>query len=131
MSAPAELLKPLTDPSATPDTVTTAVHGFNTQASASASSIGDFLWDAFNAVFQAVGRTPPAHQAHLLDFLAQLRQTTATDAEGKSLRYEDGEVWRDLPTFGWIARDLWNFGMYFLPLSHSNISTGEVFLRTC
>lgn len=111
MSGPAEMLKPLTDPSATPDTVTAAVRGFNTQASASASSIGDFLWDAFNALFQAVGRTPPAHQTHLLDFLTQLRQTIATDAEGKPMRYEDGDVWRDLPTFGWIARDLWNFGV--------------------
>ncbi|KAL2167674.1 hypothetical protein VTG60DRAFT_935 [Thermothelomyces hinnuleus] len=109
MSTPAQLLEPLTNPSATADTVSAAVQGFNTQARASASTIGDYLWDAFNAVFKAAGRTPPEHQGRLIDFLAQLRGTTVTDAEGKVLKHEDGEVWRDLPTFGWVARDLWNF----------------------
>ncbi|KAL2151442.1 hypothetical protein VTH82DRAFT_6540 [Thermothelomyces myriococcoides] len=109
MSTPAQLLEPLTEPSATADTVSAAVQGFNDQARASASTIGDYLWDAFNAVFKAAGRTPPEHQGPLIDFLVRLRGTTVTDEEGKVLKHEDGQVWTDLPTFGWVARDLWNF----------------------
>ncbi|KAL2139400.1 hypothetical protein VTI28DRAFT_5249 [Corynascus sepedonium] len=109
MSTPVQLLEPLTGPSVTADTVSAAVQGFNQQAQASASSVGDFLWDAFNAVFKVVGHTPPERQGRLVEFLAQLRGVTATDADGKALKHEDGEVWGDLPTFGWVARDLWNF----------------------
>ncbi|KAL2163569.1 hypothetical protein VTH06DRAFT_5627 [Thermothelomyces fergusii] len=109
MTTPAQLLEPLTRPSATADSVSAAVQGFTGQARAAASTIGDYLWDAFNAVFNAAGRTPPGDQGRLIDFLAQLRGATVTDAEGKVLKHEDGQVWRDLPTFGWVARALWNF----------------------
>ena len=26
------------------------------------------------------------------------------------MEIDDGEVWTDLPRFGWVARDCWNFG---------------------
>ncbi|KAK4142929.1 uncharacterized protein C8A04DRAFT_12886 [Dichotomopilus funicola] len=80
-----------------------------TAAGPASSALGDFLWDAFGAVFKAVGRTPAAQQGKLLDFLTQLQAIKATDNDGKTLKHEDGEVWNDLPSFGWVARDLWNF----------------------
>ncbi|KAL2126513.1 hypothetical protein VTI74DRAFT_782 [Chaetomium olivicolor] len=111
MSTPVYVLEPLTKLHATEDTVAAAVHTFNDQAN-SASSIGDYLWEAFNAVFDVAGRTPSERQGRLLEFLDQLRQTTATDANGQPLSYEGGVVWKDMPSFGWVARDLWNFDVF-------------------
>ena len=109
MSTPIHILEPLIEPDATEQTVATAVDAFNDQAN-SASSIGDYLWEAFNAVFDVAARTPPEKQGRLLEFLDRLRQTTAADADGQPLSYEGGVVWKDMPSFGWVARDLWNFG---------------------
>lgn len=110
-STPAQLLEPLAGPQAgDPSAVAAAVHGFTDQVRAAAPAVGDYLWDAFHAVFAAAGRTPPERQGPLVEFLTRLRQTTAAGADGQPLRYEGGEVWRDMPSFGWVARDLWNFG---------------------
>ena len=109
MTTPIHVLEPLIEPDATEQTVAAAVQTFNDQAS-SASSIGDYLWEAFNAVFDVAARTPPEKQGRLLEFADRLRQTTATDANGQPLSYEGGVVWKDMPSFGWVARDLWNFG---------------------
>lgn len=110
MADPAPLLSPLTKPDATNETITSTVQTLTDQAKASAASIGDYLWDTFNAVFDAAGQTAPEHQHKLVELLSQLRQITATDADGQPLKYEGGVVWRDLPSFGWVARDRWNFG---------------------
>ncbi|KAH6847181.1 hypothetical protein B0I37DRAFT_374428 [Chaetomium sp. MPI-CAGE-AT-0009] len=112
---PAQLLEPLANPSpgaATADAVQAAVQGFSDQLranQASASSIGDFVWAAYCAVLGAVDRTPAERQAPLLEFVARLRKTTVTGADGKPLVHEGGELWTDLPTFGWVVRDRWNF----------------------
>ncbi|KAK4038596.1 hypothetical protein C8A01DRAFT_47797 [Parachaetomium inaequale] len=105
------LLEPLTDPSATAATVQAAVQGLNDEALASPADVDNLLWDAFETLFDVVGRTPPERQGRLLEFLTQLQQTKAKDAEGKVLKQGDGdgEVWADLPTFGWVAREKWNF----------------------
>ena len=109
MTTPIHVLEPLIEPDATEQTVAAAVQTFNDQAS-SAYTIGDYLWEAFNAVFDVAARTPPEKQGRLLEFADRLRQTTATDANGQPLSYEGGVVWKDMPSFGWVARDLWNFG---------------------
>ena len=114
MSTPIHILEPLIESDATEHTVAAAVRTFNDQANA-ATSIGDYLWEAFNAVFDVAARTPPENQGRLLEFLDRLRQTTATDANGQPLSYEDGVVWKDMPSFGWLARDLWNFGTLSTP----------------
>ncbi len=112
--SPIHILEPLIEPDATEHTVATAVQTLNDQAT-SASSIGDYLWEAFNAVFDVAARTPPEKQGRLLEFLGRLRQTTATDANGQPLSYEGGVVWKDMPSFGWVSRDLWNFGTQLTP----------------
>jgi len=114
MSTPIHMLEPLIEPHSTENTVAAAVHTFNDQAN-SASSIGDYLWEAFNAVFDVAARALPEKQGRLLEFSDRLRQTTAIDANGQPLSYEGGVVWKDMPSFGWVARDLWNFGTYFTP----------------
>ncbi|GAB1317446.1 hypothetical protein MFIFM68171_07656 [Madurella fahalii] len=110
MTVPSGVLEPLTNPQAADEAVAEAVQAFTDTASAhSTSSIGDHLWDAFNLVFAVVARTPPERQTRLVDFLDRLQETTVTDAQGQPLSYEGGVVWKDLPSFGWVARDLWNF----------------------
>lgn len=112
MSVLSEALEPLSNPQAADEAVAAAVQTFSEQAStSSASSIGDYLWDAFNVIFAVVGRTPPERQTRLVQFLDQLKGRTVVDAQGQPLSYEGGVVWKDLPSLGWIARDLWNFGM--------------------
>ncbi|KAK3291985.1 uncharacterized protein B0H64DRAFT_408659 [Chaetomium fimeti] len=109
---PAQLLEPLANPSAgaaTADAVQAAVQGFSDQLRANQASIGDFVWAAYGAVFDAVDRTPPERQDRLVEFVARLRETAVNGADGKPLVHEGGELWTDLPTFGWVVRDKWNF----------------------
>lgn len=104
------LLDPLTGPHATRETATAAVRALNDQARADPDSIGDFLWDVFTVVVGAAQGAPAERQGTLIEFLVQLRQTAATDANGQPLAYCDGQVWKDMPSFGWVVRDRWNFG---------------------
>jgi hypothetical protein len=115
MSTPAQLLEPLTNPStATPEAITAAVEGFNVQVQAggrpSEESVGNYVWEAFNALFDAAGRILPEHQAPLVEFLVRLQQTTARNADGEVLKLRSSEVWRDLPDFGMVARESLNYG---------------------
>ncbi|KAK4233617.1 hypothetical protein C8A03DRAFT_47882 [Achaetomium macrosporum] len=117
MSTLIHVLDGLTEPHAADDVgaVAEAVRTFNERAksaSSSSSSVGDFVWEAFNAVFDVAGRTPPERQGGVVDLLGRLRHTTATDADGQPLTYEGGVVWKDMPSFAWVARDLWNFDVF-------------------
>ncbi|OLN89315.1 hypothetical protein CCHL11_08989 [Colletotrichum chlorophyti] len=85
------------------------VQKFKDLAKASESEIEDFLWDAYNAIFAVVKQTAPEKQKPLVDFLQRLRQTTVTASDGQPLKLGNQVVWKELPTFGWVARDLWNF----------------------
>ncbi|KAK1705797.1 hypothetical protein BDP67DRAFT_530346 [Colletotrichum lupini] len=88
------------------------VDEFKDLAKKSESQIEDFLWDTYNAIFAVAKQTPPEKQTPLLDFLQRLRETTVTASDGQPLKLNNQVVWKDLPTFGWVARDLWNFGEY-------------------
>ncbi|KAF9876779.1 hypothetical protein CkaCkLH20_05625 [Colletotrichum karsti] len=85
------------------------VQKFNDLAKDSESQLEDFLWDTYNAIFAVAKQTPPEKQGPLVDFIQRLRETTVTASDGQSLHLSEGVVWKDLPTFGWVARDLWNF----------------------
>ncbi len=111
---PAQILAPLRDPSASPEAVTTAVERLTNLVSDSSGNVGNVVCATFGAVFDAADSTAPEHQGPLLDFLARLQQTAATDSAGTPLRFEYGVLWTDMPTFGWVARDLWNFGRFLL-----------------
>jgi hypothetical protein len=92
-----------------------AAKTISAQATASASEINDFVWDVFNAVFDVSARTVEDKQSALVKFMEKLREIEVPDASGQPLTVEGGKIWTDMPTFGWVARDLWNFGM--LPFS--------------
>ncbi|EAQ83163.1 predicted protein [Chaetomium globosum CBS 148.51] len=94
---------------AKPQTQTTQTGQGQTQTQTQQASIGDFVWRAYNALFDAAERTPPARQGPLLEFVARLRETVVTGEDGEVLRHEGGELWRELPTLGWEVRDRWNF----------------------
>lgn len=92
------------------DAVTAVVRQLSEQAANSGAGIGDFLWDVFNALFDVVGDTAPENQDALIDFIAKLRQEDVSDNNGQPVTYEGDRVWTDLPSFGWLVRDIWNFG---------------------
>ncbi|KAL8411238.1 hypothetical protein RB596_000761 [Gaeumannomyces avenae] len=73
--------------------------------------IGDVLWDVWSAVFQVAADTPHQSQSDgLVDFMTQLRKTTVSSPGGAAvLADENQKVWDDIPQFGWVARDIWNF----------------------
>ncbi|OHE94371.1 hypothetical protein CORC01_10299 [Colletotrichum orchidophilum] len=88
------------------------VDEFKDLAKKSESEIEDFLWDTYNAIFAVAKQTPPEKQTPLVDFLQRLRETTVTASDGQPLKLSNQVVWKDLPTFGWVARDLWNFDAF-------------------
>ncbi|KAL2882832.1 hypothetical protein SGCOL_001522 [Colletotrichum sp. CLE4] len=88
------------------------VSEFRDLAKKSESQIEDFLWDTYNAIFAVAKQTSPEHQTPLIDFLQRLRETTVTASDGQPLKLNSQVVWKDLPTFGWVARDLWNFDAF-------------------
>jgi len=89
-----------------------AVQKLSAQAQSSGSEIGDFVWDVYNAIFDTSAQLPVDKQSALVEFILQLRQVAVSDANGQPLSHEGGRIWTGLPTFGWVARDLWNFGMF-------------------
>jgi hypothetical protein len=95
----------------------------------SASELGDFVWDVYNAVFDVSAQLQK--QSNLVDFLVQLRQTSVSGSDGQQLSYEGGNIWTDLPTFGWVARDLWNFGRLASRLSIQSSLAIFSFPRLC
>jgi len=90
------------------------VNGGKVAQSETPPKMADYLWDTFNEVFDLAGKTAGANQQHIIDLLLGLRKNTILDdGTCQPLRIEaagEGVVWRDLPSFGWVARDLWNFG---------------------
>lgn len=90
------------------------VKGGKVAQSETPPKMADYLWDTFNEVFDLAGKTAGANQQHIIDLLLGLRKNTILDdGTCQPLRIEaagEGVVWRDLPSFGWVARDLWNFG---------------------
>jgi len=111
---PLEIIAPLGKPDATDATVQGAVTALVDQASAvSAESIADLLWDTWVAVFEVAGQTPVDRQGKLIEFMVELQKVEVTGANGQPVKDENGGVvWTDLPTFGWVARETWNFGEF-------------------
>jgi hypothetical protein len=70
----------------------------------------DSIWYAYCAIVTIAANTPFEKQKLLVDFVQNLRRKTLHSKTGDDITQEDGLVWRDLPTFGWVARDAWNYG---------------------
>ncbi|KAK0716627.1 hypothetical protein B0T21DRAFT_415342 [Apiosordaria backusii] len=123
----AEALEPLTKPTVTTlsDTVTTAVQKFtdlakqqHEQNKSKDEILEGFLWSAWHAVFDAAGKTPVDQQEGLVQFMLELKKHDVTaktkDSEGKEVEVvldsgHGSKLWKDLPLFGWEARERWNF----------------------
>ncbi|KAJ4291401.1 hypothetical protein N0V88_005994 [Collariella sp. IMI 366227] len=73
--------------------------------------IDDYLWEFYNALFIVIGQTEPKLQTGIIDLLLCLRKKSVprTDDWPSSVK---GEVWKDLPTFGWVARDFFNYNTH-------------------
>ncbi|KAK3366757.1 hypothetical protein B0T24DRAFT_367594 [Lasiosphaeria ovina] len=103
------------EPAAEGDAVVAAVTEFSKQAKAAAAAsslaLADYVWTIFRVVFDIAAATPAERQGPLVDFLVQLRKAPVTGADGQPLTYEGGLVWTDLPTFGWVAREYFNYDL--------------------
>ncbi|KAK4172719.1 hypothetical protein QBC36DRAFT_337220 [Triangularia setosa] len=130
----ASALEPLTKPPSTTatlnNTFTTAVQKFNNLAKQQHEQnkpgeiLEGFLWSAWHAVFDAAGKTPVDQQEGLVQFLLELKKHDATvttkDSGGKEAEVvldsgHNSKLWKDLPIFGWVARERWNSVSAFAP----------------
>lgn len=120
-SSPAhQLLKPLvngqdaTKSNAGGIDVTKVVSELSDAARAAENNVEDFVYKTWTDLFEIAGQIDygnNAAQDDLVKVLSELRGTSVTGSGGKTLAVKDaGEVWNDLPTFGWVAREIWNFG---------------------
>ncbi|KAM7206059.1 Protein of unknown function (DUF3632) domain containing protein [Naviculisporaceae sp. PSN 640] len=75
--------------------------------------LNDYVYETWTGFFDLVGKTSPA-QHPILHVLLELRKFAPDgDTAGSTFIVQnDGVLWKDLPTFGWVARDLWNFDPY-------------------
>jgi len=76
----------------------------------------DFLWTLWNAVFEAAAQASSEEQLKLIvELLVQLSKVEVKNpATGEVLTRFDDKVWADLPMFGWVVRDWFNFGTFAL-----------------
>ncbi|KAM7219451.1 Protein of unknown function (DUF3632) domain containing protein [Rhypophila decipiens] len=78
-----------------------------------AQKLDDYVYDTWCGIFDLVGKTSSEHQQPIIDLLLELRKTTLylnDDSSKEPVNVQSaGILWSDLPTFGWVARDLWNF----------------------
>lgn len=88
------------------------VEAFSNHVTSQPNDLEDVLWESWGHLFDIVKETPPDDQERLVEFLILLKGFEVKDAQGEKKVYEvaDGKLWSDLPVFGWMARDEWNFG---------------------
>jgi hypothetical protein len=65
------------------------------------------------ALFVLVARTPPTQQSRLIEFIRGLQKIEVVDrdtSQSDVLKYHDMECWKELPGFGWEARNIFDIG---------------------
>ncbi|KAF5867770.1 uncharacterized protein Bfra_006968 [Botrytis fragariae] len=75
----------------------------------------DHPHDTWCALFVLVARTSPDQQSKLIEFILGLQKIEVVDRDtiqSKVLKYYDMELWRQLPGFGWEAREIFNTDTY-------------------
>ncbi|KAM3074927.1 hypothetical protein ACMFMG_008333 [Clarireedia jacksonii] len=75
----------------------------------------DHPYNTWRALFVLVARTPPAQQSKLIEFILGLQKIEVVDrdtSQSEVLKYHDMEFWRQLPGFGWEARNIFNIDVY-------------------
>ncbi|KAF7917606.1 hypothetical protein EAE99_009272 [Botrytis elliptica] len=75
----------------------------------------DHPYDTWCALFVLVARTSPDQQSRLIEFIIGLQKIEVIDRDtdqSKVLKYYDMELWRQLPGFGWEAREIYNTDAY-------------------
>lgn len=114
-----QLLKPLVNGQDTPKCdaggvdVSKVVSELSDAARAAENNVDDFVYNTWTDLFEIAGQIEYGNvaQDQLVKVMKELRGTSVTGSGGKTLAVQDaGEVWKDLPTFGWVAREIWNFG---------------------
>lgn len=108
---PISFLEPLTKPDATEDVVDEKVKFLikNTEDVAHQEALDDLAYTVTNGLFDVVEKTPFQDQKKLVEFVVKLQQATAYSKNKESLKSHGLVLWTELPTFGWEARDRWNF----------------------
>ncbi|QBZ65188.1 hypothetical protein PoMZ_06894 [Pyricularia oryzae] len=92
--------------------VSKVVSELSDAARAAEKNVDDFVYNTWTDLFEIAGQIEYGNvaQDQLVKVMKELRGTSVTGSGGKTLAVQDaGEVWKDLPTFGWVAREIWNF----------------------
>lgn len=92
--------------------IPTLVQTLNDAILADESQASDIVWDSWNSLLSIAGQTPRDKQGRLVDFLQTLRQSCPKNGAGKKVIVEGDALWESLPTFGWVARELWNWDIH-------------------
>lgn len=92
------------------------------------SAVEERLWPAWQCLIACAAATPhegSEGQQKLVDLVLGLQHRRAVEKDGKVCCVQgDGEVWRDLPVFGWQMREAWNAGKLDLDCLPSKKSLG-------
>ncbi|KAF7959359.1 hypothetical protein EAE96_000979 [Botrytis aclada] len=75
----------------------------------------DHPYDTWCGLFVLVARTPPDQQSKLIEFILGLQKIEVIDrdtSQSEVLKCYDLELWRQLPGFGWEAREIFNTDAY-------------------
>lgn len=96
-------------------TIPDAIERFSKPASDAVTAnktkeIEDSIWYGYNALIATAAGTSHDKQQQLVDFVEHLRRKSLTNESGEEVKHEGKVVWKDLPTFGWVVRDAWNYG---------------------
>lgn len=107
MATPNNIVDSLNAPGASPQE---AVQSINSVIISNEAKKEDLVYDLWSRLVLVAGKTPPAEQGRLVEFLNALRKSLIKNASGEDITVGGGTLWTRLPTFGWVVRDMWNFG---------------------
>lgn len=107
MATPNGIVDSLNAPGGSPQD---AVQSINSIITSSEAKREDLVYDLWSRLLVVAGKTPPGEQGRLVEFLDALRKSSIKNASGEDITVGGGTLWTRLPTFGWVVRDMWNWG---------------------
>lgn len=107
MATPNSIVDSLNAPGGSPQD---AVQSINNIVVSSDAKREDLIYDLWSQLIVVAGKTPLGEQGRLVEFLDALRRSPIQNAAGENITVGGGTLWTRLPTFGWVVRDMWNWG---------------------
>ena len=97
----------------TPQDAVQAIVAHTTRLVSSPSDLETSVYDTACAVLEIAKRTKAEEQRPLLEFVRVLQKESLKNGEGEVVSVDGEEVWKDLPTFGYVfGDDVAGFGTF-------------------